>query len=79
MRRERDVSQTILITTSMTLPDDDNPRWRLPYRAAAEGEIHRTGKYPLVAGKPLGSPREAWAGSETWDVTRDAEQRLLVG
>ena len=32
MRRERDVSQTILITTSMTLPDDDNPRWRLPLR-----------------------------------------------
>jgi hypothetical protein len=48
MRRERDVSQTILITTSMTLPDDDNPRWRLPYSGAQRQQS--TGRASTLTG-----------------------------
>jgi phage terminase large subunit-like protein len=50
------------------------------YSGAAEAAIHLTGKYPdWWVGRRWDRPVRAWAGSETWDVTRDGVQRLLVG
>jgi phage terminase large subunit-like protein len=50
------------------------------YCGAAEASIHLTGKYPdWWVGRRWDRPVRAWAGSETWDVTRDGVQRLLVG
>lgn len=47
---------------------------------AAEAAIHLTGLYPdWWPGKRWDRPVRAWAGSETWDVTRDGVQRILVG
>lgn len=50
------------------------------YCGGAEMAIHLTGKYPdWWCGKRWDRPVRAWAGSETWDVTRDGVQRILVG
>ena len=47
---------------------------------AAEAAFHLTGRYPdWWQGRRWDRPVRAWAGSETWDVTRDGVQRLLVG
>ena len=47
---------------------------------AAEAAFHLTGKYPgWWVGRRWDRPVRAWAGSETWDVTRDGVQRLLIG
>jgi phage terminase large subunit-like protein len=47
---------------------------------AAEMAIHLTGNYPdWWEGRRWNRPVRAWAGSETWDVTRDGVQRILVG
>ncbi len=46
----------------------------------AELSFHLTGKYPdWWPGRKFDRPVRAWAGSETWDVTRDGVQRILVG
>src|SRR5262245_61784124 len=46
----------------------------------AEAAFHLTGQYPdWWPGKRWDRPVRGWAGSETWDVTRDGVQRLLVG
>jgi phage terminase large subunit-like protein len=50
------------------------------YCGACEAAIHLTGEYPeWWPGRQWDRPVRAWAGSETWDVTRDGVQRLLVG
>jgi len=50
------------------------------YCGAAEAAYHLTGRYPdWWEGRRWDRPVKAWAGSETWDVTRDGVQRLLVG
>jgi phage terminase large subunit-like protein len=47
---------------------------------AAEMAIHLTGRYPdWWEGRRWDRPIRAWAGSETYDVTRDGLQRILVG
>jgi phage terminase large subunit-like protein len=47
---------------------------------AAEMSYHLTGDYPAWwPGRRFTKPVRAWAGSETWDVTRDGVQRILVG
>ena len=47
---------------------------------ACEAAIDLTGEYPeWWMGRRWDRPVRAWAGSETWDVTRDGVQRLLVG
>src|ERR1043165_668741 len=47
---------------------------------AAEMAYHLTGEYPeWWPGRRWTKPIRAWAGSETWDVTRDGVQRILVG
>jgi phage terminase large subunit-like protein len=47
---------------------------------AAEAAMHLTGRYPdWWQGIRWDRPVRAWAGSETWDVTRDGVQRLLIG
>jgi phage terminase large subunit-like protein len=47
---------------------------------AAEAVFHLTGRYPdWWVGRRWDRPVRAWAGSETWDVTRDGVQRLLMG
>jgi phage terminase large subunit-like protein len=50
------------------------------YSGAAEAAIHLTGRYPdWWQGRRFTDPVQAWAGSETSEVTRDGVQRLLVG
>jgi len=50
------------------------------YCGAAEAAFHLTGRYPdWWSGRRWDRPVRAWAGSETWDVTRDGVQRLLIG
>ena len=50
------------------------------YSGAAEGAFHLTGRYPSWwVGRRWNRPVRAWAASETWDVTRDGVQRLLIG
>jgi phage terminase large subunit-like protein len=50
------------------------------YSGAAEAAFHLTGRYPdWWAGRRWDRPVRAWAGSETWDVTRDGVQRILIG
>jgi phage terminase large subunit-like protein len=50
------------------------------YCGACEAAFHLTGLYPeWWVGRRWDRPVRAWAGSETWDVTRDGVQRLLVG
>jgi len=50
------------------------------YSGAAEAAIHLTGRYPdWWVGRRFDHPVRAWAGSVTWDGTRDGVQRLLVG
>ena len=50
------------------------------YCGAAEAALHLTGDYPdWWVGRRWDRPVRAWAGSETWDVTRDGVQRLLIG
>jgi len=50
------------------------------YSGAAEAAIHLTGRYPdWWVGKRFDHAVRAWAGSVTWDVTRDGVQRLMVG
>lgn len=50
------------------------------YSGAAEMAYHLTGYYPTWwPGKRWTRAVRAWAGSETWDVTRDGVQRILVG
>jgi phage terminase large subunit-like protein len=50
------------------------------YSGAAEAAFHLTGRYPdWWQGRRWHRPVRAWAGSETWDVTRDGVQRILVG
>lgn len=50
------------------------------YSGAAEMGLHLTGLYPeWWEGRRWHRPIRAWAGSETWDVTRDGVQRILVG
>src|SRR5437868_6346144 len=46
------------------------------YCGAAELSFHLTGKYPdWWNGRRWERAVRAWAGSETWDVTRDGVQR----
>jgi phage terminase large subunit-like protein len=50
------------------------------YSGAAEAAFHLTGRYPdWWSGRRWDRPVRAWVGSETWDVTRDGVQRLLIG
>jgi len=50
------------------------------YSGAAEAAFHLTGRYPdWWFGRRWDRHVRAWAGSETWDGTRDGVQRLLVG
>lgn len=50
------------------------------YCGGAELSFHLTGRYPAWwPGRIFDRPVRAWAGSETWDVTRDGVQRILVG
>lgn len=50
------------------------------YSGAAEAAYHLTGLYPANwQGRVFTKPVQAWAGSETLEVTRDGVQRLLVG
>ena len=47
---------------------------------AAEAAFHLTGRYPdWWLGRRWDRPVRVWAASETWDVTRDGVQRLLIG
>jgi phage terminase large subunit-like protein len=46
----------------------------------AEMSFHLTGDYPQWwPGRRWTRPVRAWAGSESWDVTRDGVQRVLIG
>jgi phage terminase large subunit-like protein len=50
------------------------------YCGGAELTLHLTGNYPdWWPGRKFSRPVRAWAGSETWDVTRDGVQRILIG
>jgi phage terminase large subunit-like protein len=50
------------------------------YCGGAEVSYHLTGNYPdWWPGRKFTRPIRAWAGSETWDVTRDGVQRILIG
>lgn len=50
------------------------------YSGAAEAAYHLTGLYPdWWIGRRFDHATRAWAGSVTWDGTRDGVQRLLVG
>jgi phage terminase large subunit-like protein len=50
------------------------------YAAWQEHGAQAPGLYPdWWQGRRWDRPVRAWAGSETWDVTRDGVQRLLIG
>lgn len=50
------------------------------YCGGAELSYHLTGNYPdWWRGRTFNKTVRAWAGSETWDVTRDGVQRILIG
>lgn len=50
------------------------------YCGCMELAIHLTGNYPdWWKGRKFEAPIRAWCGSETAEVTRDTQQRLLIG